>query len=764
MNEIGKLIGNPLEVHREEVSINTSFMDAAACFATLPGTVLLMSGGNTDSSNHHILGINPWLTLKGRGQRMRISSEKESLLIEKDPLDTLNAILEQCSIDKSDPALPCQAGLMGYLSYDIKDCLEKLPRTAVDNLLLPHICFFAHSIILVHDKNQCTTTLCIPLRTTQGTAYINEIKDWFFGQLSKTPSDDEGFTGNRNGFTSVFTKKGYMTSVEKIKQYITSGDVYQVNMSQRFEMGFTGSGFGLFKSLFQRNPAPFFSFIHVGDHQIVSTSPERFILQKGRSVETRPIKGTRPRGRTPEEDENFRHELIKSNKDDAELSMIVDLLRNDIGKVCNGGSVYVDEHKRVEAYENVFHLVSIVKGELGTGKTSADLIRAVFPGGSITGCPKIRSMEIIDELEPVCRHIYTGSIGYISFHHTMDLSIAIRTATIYNQRIFFSAGGGVVFDSDPEDEFEETLHKGKSLMEIFNGPGNTATISQEIKPEDKKESCPVSPIVWINGGLKKQGEAFLPITDQGVLYGYGFFETLRAENGAPLFLDAHMERFNTAWAALFFHQPPDLTWPDIIRRVLKANRLDRGTAAVRITATYGDRDLPPYNYSLVVTARPYAHRLSHKPEKALCLATYPEPRETPLAAHKTLNYMYYLLAGKWAKKNGADEALVLNPDGTISETNTANILLVKNRSVILPRSSAVLPGIMQKEVVKLLERWGFTISTKKATPDDMLSHHMIITNSLIGAVPVMSVDGKTLPFQDGFCKKINDSLFHGVTS
>ena len=286
-----------------------------------------------------------------------------------------------------------------------------------------------------------------------------------------------------------------------------------------------------------------------------------------------------------------------------------------------------------------------------------------------------------------------------------------------------------------------------------------------MNADDKKEdSLPVSPIVWINGVLKKQEEASLPITDQGVLYGYGFFETLRSENGLPLFLDAHMERFNASWKALFCHQPPDLTWPDIIHRVLKAHRLTSRTAAVRITATYGNRDLPPYNYSLVVTARPYVHRLSDKPEKALCLATYPEPRETPLASHKTLNYMYYLLAGKWAKKNGADEALVLNPDGTISETNTANILLVSDRSVLLPRSSAVLPGIMQKEVIKLLGSWGFIINTRKAAPEEMFTHHMIITNSLMGAVPVMSVDGKTLPVRDELCYKINSSLFKSNTS
>jgi para-aminobenzoate synthetase component I len=763
MDKLESIIGSLSGVHTEEIHTEQSFMDIASRFANTPGTVLLMSGGSTDSSRYHILGINPWLICKGRGRQMIITSGMESILLEKDSLDTLTVILDRLNLEGKTAGLvnglPLQAGLMGYLSYDVKDGIEDLPRTSVDDLRLPHICFFAHSLILIHDKKHNLTTICIPLRTDKSNDYPKKEIKRFYRILSEKPPKDEGFSGNREGFTSFFTKTDYMKSVEKIREYITSGDVYQVNMSQRFEMGFGGSGFSLFKSLFQQNPAPFFSYIHAGDHQIVSTSPERFILQKGKSVETRPIKGTRPRGKTPEEDEKLKYELKKSKKDDAELSMIVDLLRNDIGKVCKGSSVYVDDHKRLEAYDNVFHLVSIVKGELDKNKNSVDLIRAVFPGGSITGCPKIRSMEIIDELEPVCRHIYTGSIGYISFHNTMDLSIAIRTATIYNEKIFFSAGGGVVFDSDPEEEFEETLHKGKSLMDIFGGHGN-----KDDNMGNKEDQPRVKPVVWINGVVKKQQDASLSVTDQGVLYGYGFFETIRVEKGVPAFLDSHITRFNKSWQELFFREAPDLTWKDIVDQVVKANRLTNKTAAVRIMATYGDREVPPYNNSLVVTAKPYVHRLSEKGEKGLCLATYPEPRETPLANHKTMNYLYYLLAGKWAKKNGAGEALIMNPDGTISETNTANILLFRDKSVVLPQSPAVLPGVMQKEVVRLLTDWDFTVYHKKVTPDDLFSYRMIITNSLMGAVPVLSVDGKKFPAPDDLWKKINKQLLGMATS
>ena len=194
------------------------------------------------------------------------------------------------------------------------------------------------------------------------------------------------------------------------------------------------------------------------------------MLRCGSRIEARPIKGTRPRGKTEPEDQALRQELAHSSKDDAELSMIVDLLRNDIGKVCAPASVRVAEHKRMEAYENVYHLVSVVEGELDAGKDSIDLIEATFPGGSITGCPKVRAMEIIDELESCRRHVYCGSIGYLSFHDSMDLSIAIRTAIVCHGLLSFNVGGGIVYDSDPLDEYRETLYKGRSIVESLGCP------------------------------------------------------------------------------------------------------------------------------------------------------------------------------------------------------------------------------------------------------------------------------------------------------
>ena len=746
LNSISGITG----VYSEQIELEESFLDTAARFAGRPGTVVLMSGGDLDCARYHILAAKPWLSFTGRCHKLSISSETCTTSIQADPFDVLRAILNTFPVDTPKIPGPVAAGLFGYLAYDLKDCLEVLPRTSMDALGLPHICFYAPSILLIHDKKDVTTRLFIPERNLSGrstgpgkSSLGDDLEE--FHEILDAPRILPGkFRGDENGFKSNLTRSNYLKSVEKILEYIANGDVYQVNMSQRFDMGFTGDSFSLFRTLYAMNPAPFFSYIQAGDHQIVSTSPERFISQTGARVEARPIKGTRPRGKTPEEDRKLRLELKESRKDDAELSMIVDLLRNDIGKVCNGGSVRVSEHKRLEAYQNVYHLVSVVEGTLQRKKDTVDLIKATFPGGSITGCPKIRTMEIIDELEPSRRHIYTGSIGYLSFHETMDLSIAIRTATIHNGRIIFSVGGGIVFDSDPEDEFQETLHKGQTLTAVFGG---------------KTHASPVRNFVWLNGILEPVEEAHIPITDLGIQYGYGFFETLRVERGTPRYLAAHMARFNNTWRHLFGNGPPDITWEAVINQVIAHNNLNEDIAAVRITATRGNRDTPPYSPSLMVVSRPYIPRLAGRESPGMHLGQYPESRQTPLADHKTLNYLYYLLAGKWAKAQELDEAIISNPGGTVSETNTANILLIKGQTVIQPESPNVLPGIMEKVVTDLLYKWGYAMKRRPVTPEELVNmDQVIITNSLIGALPVHSIDGRKISASDDLWQRINDAV------
>ncbi len=734
-------IGSNRGVHTEAISLDVSFLDVAGKFAHLPGTVALVSGTDLDSARYHMLAVLPWMTLSGVGQGLTLCIGEEMFPVEEAPFEVVASLLQHLRLPSPAGPLPVAAGLFGYFSYDLKDQLETLPRTSIDDLGLPQIWLSAPGALLVHDRREGISRFCIPEREGVDTG---RVRREFFNILEAPDVDvsSESVPPNQSASRrSNFTRQGYLDAVGAVKEYIAQGDVYQVNISQRFQTSFSGDAWELFRALFQQNPAPFFAYIQAGDHQIVSTSPERFLQQNGLHVETRPIKGTAPRGKTPEADAQFREALLQSRKDDAELSMIVDLLRNDIGKVCEGGSVRVTEHKRLESYQNVYHLVSTVEGTLASGQSSVDLLCATFPGGSITGCPKIRAMEIIDELESHRRHVYTGSIGYISFHDTMDLSIAIRTATVVGGELLFSVGGGIVIDSDPAAEFEETLHKGQTLSALCGGEGGAVDARSWV---------------WQNGHLAPMSEASILVSDLGVQYGFGFFETIRVDDGRARHLDAHVQRFSTTWRRLFSRPVPDLSWPEVIRQVTAANNLDSRVAAVKILATFGTRTAPPWDHQVVVSARPYIHRLAGKKTAGLRLATYEASRQTPLADFKTTNYLFYHLAGDWARENGADEALILNPDGSISETNSANILLIQGRTVRVPVSSHVLPGVMQEAVCSVLTEFGYKVESHMLMSGALCKADMVLcTNALMGAVPVLSLDGRDLCHQAELCNRIN---------
>ncbi|MEJ2154601.1 MAG: aminodeoxychorismate synthase component I [Desulfobacteraceae bacterium] len=738
LTNAGRLTG----VHTEILNWEADFCELAARFAHLPGTVALLSGGDLDCARHHVLGAFPWLILEGRHDTTRLTIDGVAEEISSSPLDVLRAVLKHFRLKDVDWPLPMAAGLLGYLAYDLKDALEKLPKTSVDRTHLPQMLFYAPSILVVHDKKDRMTRLMVPQRSV-GEEKTAAILARFHRMAAEPITTDLDYGTDGDALASNFTPEAYRDAVRRVIEYIRAGDVYQVNLSQRFQVPFEGSGFALFRHLYKENPAPFFAYIRADDHQVVSTSPERFLLRSGAGVESRPIKGTRPRGRTTEEDHRYREELVQSTKDDAELSMIVDLLRNDIGKVCAAGSVKVSQHKRLEAYQNVYHLVSVIEGEIDDGKDSVDLIEATFPGGSITGCPKVRAMEIIDELESHRRDVYCGSIGYISFHDTMDLSIAIRTATIVNDVLAFSVGGGIVFDSDPQAEYEETLHKGHTL--------STACQGHPIQRP--------TPMVWMNGRMLPAHSAGVPVNDQGLLYGYGFFETLRVDNSHAPLLDAHLQRFEKTWTALHPGPFPDLTWEDIIAQVIGANDLQDTCAAVKILATRGSRSEPPWDHTLCVSARPYIHRLTANKAKGLHLGCYPHPRQTPLADHKTINYLYYLRAGQWAAQNGFHEALILNPDGTVSETNTANLLIISDREAVRPTSPAVLPGVMARAVSRQLAEWAYRITERPVRPDELLSAQTVLAaNALMGAVPVTRVDHQGRSEGSDLWVRLNDAI------
>ncbi|WP_287152695.1 aminodeoxychorismate synthase component I [Candidatus Solincola tengchongensis] len=419
------------------------------------------------------IGYQPFLVLSTRGHRCRWRTrDGKRWETEENPFTALRRALRSFRLADSGVAEaaglpPFTGGGMGYLAYELGRYIERLPGRAVDDLGLPELCFAFYDRVLAHDHGEGRTWLFV-LHPLDPGSVEGEALWWEDAEPPPYPAPEGA---GEAGFVSNFTREEYLRAVQQVKEYIYAGDIYQANLSQRFHTTLRDHPWILYRRLRRLNAAPFAAYFNAVEGQVCSSSPERFLKGEGRRVETRPIKGTRRRSEDPEEDRRLAAELMASAKDRAELSMIVDLERNDLGRVCSYGSVTVEEHAVIEHYATVHHLVSTVVGELHPGKDVVDLLRASFPGGSITGAPKIRSMEIIDELEPTARSVYTGSIGYLGFNGNFDLNIAIRTIIVKGNTAYFQVGGGIVADSVPEDEYQETLDKGKAIFASLRGGG-----------------------------------------------------------------------------------------------------------------------------------------------------------------------------------------------------------------------------------------------------------------------------------------------------
>ncbi|HUT32971.1 MAG TPA: aminodeoxychorismate synthase component I [Planctomycetota bacterium] len=406
------------------------------------------------------LGAEPALVVSAKGRAIRLWADGLERRLAGNPFHVLRSLLDRHRLPARRGPVPFLGGFVGYLGYDLCHFVERLPRTARDDIGLPdmHFALYDHLVAYDHATGRWHG---VSLAGEEPIARL----DALLSSVEDTESGAE-FPASAGPLRSNFTRDAYLAAVRRAKEYIAAGDIFQVNLSQRFETGLAVPPAELYRRLRRANPAPFAAYLGLDAEgsAVLSSSPERFLKVVGRGVETRPIKGTRPRGQTPADDGRLAAELLASAKDSAELTMIVDLERNDLGRVCDYGSVAVTEHKAVEAYASVFHLVSTVEGRLHEGRDLVDLLKATFPGGSITGAPKIRAMEIIDELEPTQRSVYTGSIGYVGLDGTMDLNIAIRTILVRDDWAYFQVGGGVVADSDPAAEYQETLDKGRRLF------------------------------------------------------------------------------------------------------------------------------------------------------------------------------------------------------------------------------------------------------------------------------------------------------------
>jgi para-aminobenzoate synthetase component I len=476
-----------------ELAHDREFLDLARKFVGAPCSAVLLSGGAppvTGENRYSLAAWDPFLTFESKQERSTMVGSTATCSVEGNALATLDTLLASLYADFEPVLSPFCGGAVGYFAYELKNAIERLPQTAEDDLDLPEILLFWPRQMLLHDRmtrelhwltfapegdphppdlsSLRAELLSAAELPGRGTAATGSRRPWSPGGDRHLAATSPGGSSSCVEVESNFSHENYLAAVRTVRDYIIAGDVYQVNLSQRLRFPFDGDGFALWSTLFAMNPAPFYAFVQGRDHQVLCTSMERFLFRQGTRIETRPIKGTRKRGGTPREDETLIRDLLASPKDGAELAMIVDLLRNDLGRVCLPRTIQVAEHKRLESYQNVHHLVSIVTGTLRPETSIADLLRATFPGGSVTGCPKIRAMEIIDEQEPNVRHVYTGSIGYVGLHGNLDLNIAIRTGIVSKGFCHFSVGGGIVFDSQEEDEYQETLHKGRTLLQLID--------------------------------------------------------------------------------------------------------------------------------------------------------------------------------------------------------------------------------------------------------------------------------------------------------
>ena len=447
-----------MELIKREFNSKLNAFEVYNLFKDERDTILLDSSKEDKNlSKYSFIGINPFLKFEVNNEKGYINDN----IVEGDPFNILENLILKYKNDIQDE-LPLLSGCMGYISYDAGRLLEELPNTSKEDFNAPDIRFIFYKNIIIFDlinDKKYITDLDGNIENIE--SILKKISNGEKINEEIVPETSE------NIFYSNFIKEDYKKAVTRLKEYIVSGDVYIANMTQRFWCYNGDDSFDIYKKLRSINKAPFSAYLNFEDFQIISSSPERFIQVSNNKAHTRPIKGTRSRGHNAEEDEKNKLELINSEKDKAELLMVVDLERNDFSKVCKPHTVKVTENFKLEEYATVFHLVSTVEGELKNDVSSVRCIKECFPGGSITGTPKIRAMEIIEELEGIKRNIYTGSIGYFDFRGNCDFNIVIRTIVKKDNKAFFGVGGGITYDSIEEDEYNETLDKARALMRVL---------------------------------------------------------------------------------------------------------------------------------------------------------------------------------------------------------------------------------------------------------------------------------------------------------
>jgi len=435
-----------------------------AHFSDLSWAVFLDSGRPVSQlGRYDIFSAYPHKTFLTKDNQTLIETAGHRQIVREDPFSLLNAELSQTHCDNH--KLPFTGGAMGFFSYDLGRKIERMPNIAEDDIATPDMAIGIYRWAYIADHHTKTSVLVGDLSDQRVRLYWDEIVSLVQNPL---PASDENSYVSTDKIESNMSEAQYKEKFSQVKHYISSGDCYQINLAQRFKVPVSGKSWNGYQQLRTINPSPYSAFINIPQHTVLSVSPERFIKIEDGVAETKPIKGTRPKLDDAVQDKNILLDLLNSDKDRAENVMIVDLLRNDFSKSCQANSVKVTKLFEIESFPTVHHLVSTITGELPQTVSAIQLLRECFPGGSITGAPKIRAMQIIEELEPHRRGLYCGSIGYIGFNGRMDTNIAIRTLVQKDNHAYFYAGGGLVWDSQADAEYQETFDKAAAMFKLFD--------------------------------------------------------------------------------------------------------------------------------------------------------------------------------------------------------------------------------------------------------------------------------------------------------
>jgi len=412
-----------------------------------------------------VMAVEPSLVVTAAGRSVVVAGDDDRIERVSDPFDAVQDLLDRYRLPSSSFYGP---GFFGYLGYDLGRHVERIPSIAKDDSLIPDLWLGLYDHIIVFDHGGRTASLLSAEFGNAGRSRDRkaELLRTYRQALGNTTGFPEpaGETAPPARVSANMNHASYVAAIRRIREYIAAGDVYQINFARRLAAEGVFDPAVLYRTLRRVNPTAYSAFLDTGDFHLLSNSPELFLRREGRRIMTRPMKGTRPRGKTPEEDARHARELMASAKDKAELVMIVDLERNDFGRVCEKGSVRVSRSRILERYRTVYQTTAVVEGLLRPEVTTAGFLKAVFPGGSITGAPKVRAMEIIEELEPHRRSFYTGALGYLGCNGNAAFNLMIRTILQKGNKLFYPVGGGIVWDSTPEKEYEETITKAKAFF------------------------------------------------------------------------------------------------------------------------------------------------------------------------------------------------------------------------------------------------------------------------------------------------------------